>query len=98
MSVFDLIQFSEFLILNLIDIVDMVAVISCLRAEEDHEDQLDNRENLEHVEEPVPAKCGGDLAGDDRRQTGRRVEDEGDESNAEPTLMDEEHISDSGND
>ena len=97
-SVFNFVQFSELLVLHLINIVDVVAMISRFRAEEEHEDELDNGEDLEHVEEPVPAEGCRDLTGDDGGQTGRRIENEGDEGDAKTALMDKEHISNGGDD
>lgn len=55
-------------------------------------------EDLEEVEQPKVSQILIDLSADDRRQTRCRVQDKVDDGDSEPSLMDEVHVSDRGDD
>lgn len=90
-------QFRQALFVSLLGLIRVVVRISDvggLWTKEKHKDELKATEYLEHVEQPQPAEALEDLAADDGRQTGCRVQDEVDDRNAETSLMDEVHVAD----
>jgi len=82
----------------LVDIVNVITDIRRLGTEEEHEDELGDDKDLKDVEDPGPAEVGGDLAADDGGEGRGRVEDEGDDGDAETTLVDKEGVAYSSDD
>lgn len=90
-------DFFQFLIYDNVSIIASITDVSCFRTEQEHEDELEDQEDLEHVEKPEPAKALENLPANDRRQAGRRVKHEIDDSNAETSFMHEIDVADGCN-